>query len=277
MRLSLSVRVAESFSDKTTATMSLQGLADLAVDHGYAALCMRASQVGIHTPAAEVQAAAAQIRSRGLAVSMVTGDFAIPQNTDASPAALRNITPHLELAAALDADLLRISMKSALDIPHAQRAADEAAERGMRLAHQCHTRSLFEQVDLALEVVRRVARGNFGIIYEPANLEACREDYGAATIRRLAPYLFNVYLQNQRADAHGPVVPRTWSRGTFGFHHVPMWDTSGLNFPAIFDALREISYRGYVTIHQAFAGLNGAAEAAAKSAAYLRTLGEVAE
>ena len=273
MKLSLSVRVAESFSDKTRATMSLEGLADLAVEHGYAALCMRASQVGIHTPAEEVRAAAQQVRSRGLAVSMVTGDFPIPQNSDESPAALRNITPYLDLAAALDADLLRISMKSALDIPHARRAADEAAERGMRLAHQCHTRSLFEQVDLALEVVRRVGRRNFGIIYEPANLETCGEEYGAAAIRRLAPWMFNVYLQNQRAAADGPESADTWARGPFRFHHVPMWDPSGLDFAAVFTALEEISYDGYVTIHQAFAGLNGAAEAAARSAACLRTLG----
>ena len=272
MKLSLSVRVAESFSDKTQATMSLEGLADLAVEHGYAALCMRASQVGIHTPADEVRSAAGQIRRRGLAVSMVTGDFPIPQNSDESPAALRNITPYLDLAAALDADLLRISMKSALDIPYAQRAADEAAERGMRLAHQCHTRSLFEQVDLALEVVRRVGRRNFGITYEPANLETCREEYGAATIRRLAPHLFNVYLQNQRAAAEGPETADTWGRGPFRFHHVPMWDPSGLDFAAVFAALDELSYDGYVTIHQAFAGLSGAGEAAARSAAYLRTL-----
>ena len=79
MKLSLSVRVAESFSDKTRATMSLEGLADLAVEHGYAALCMRASQVGVRTPAEEVRAAAQQIRLRGLAVSMVTGDFPIPR------------------------------------------------------------------------------------------------------------------------------------------------------------------------------------------------------
>ena len=273
MKLSLSVRVAESFSDKTRATLSLERLADLAVEHGYAALCMRASQVGIHAPADLARAAAEQIRRRGLAVSMVTGDFPIPQNNDESPAALRNITPYLDLAAALDADLLRISMKSALDIPHAQRAADEATERGMRLAHQCHTRSLFEQVDLALEVVRRVGRRNFGIIYEPANLETCREEYGAATIRRLAPWMFNVYLQNQRAAADGPETADTWARGPFRFHHVPMWDPRGRDFAAVLTALEQISYDGYVTIHQAFAGLNGAAEAAARSAAYLRTLG----
>ena len=163
-------------------------------------------------------------------------------------------------------------MKSALDIPYAQRAADEAAERGMRLAHQCHTRSLFEQVDLALEVVRRVGRRNFGITYEPANLETCREEYGAATIHRLAPHLFNVYLQNQRAAAEGPETADTWARGPFRFHHVPMWDPSGLDFAAVFAALDELSYDGYVTIHQAFAGLSGAGEAAARSAAYLRTL-----
>ena len=48
MELSLSVRVAEKFSDKRQANMTLEELVNLAVAHGYSALCMRASQIAAH-------------------------------------------------------------------------------------------------------------------------------------------------------------------------------------------------------------------------------------
>ncbi len=274
MKLSLSVRVAEKFHSKREALMPLAGLADLAVEHGYKALCMRASQLGVHTPLKEVEEERRQLDEKGLAVSMVTGDFPIPENTDEGPRALRNITPYLDLAQVLRADLLRIAMKKEEDIEWAQRAADEAAERGMKLAHQSHTRSLFERVEDSLEVVQRVGRDNFGIIYEPANLELCGEDYGPETIRLFEPHLFNVYLQNQAIKSNGKSRLNTWSGGEVRFDQIPVWQEGGIDFPPIFATLREIGYRGHVTVHQAFAGLAGPGEAAEKSARYLRSLAD---
>ena len=82
MKLSLSVRVAEKFSDKRQASLDLDGLARLAADNGYAALCLRASQVGVHSPPEVVTQAAATLTAYGLRASMLTGDFAIPENSD---------------------------------------------------------------------------------------------------------------------------------------------------------------------------------------------------
>ena len=159
MKLSLSVRVAEQLTQKRIPAMSLEDLAEVALSSGYRALCMRASQLGIQTPLDEVREKGRWLQSKGLAVSMITGDFPIPENTDDCPDALRNITPYLDLAEALDSDLLRIGMKRYDDIPWAQRACDEANERGMRLAHQSHTQSLFEQVEESLAVVAQGGRG----------------------------------------------------------------------------------------------------------------------
>lgn len=271
MKLSLSVRVAEKFSDKHQASIGLAGLTALAKEEGYDALCMRASQVGVHSSAADIQAAADLLQRHGLAVSMVTGDFAIPENSDdEGPQALRHITPYLDLAEALGADLLRVCMKREEDVDQARRAADEAAERGLRLAHQCHTRSLFERIDESLAVLQRVGRANFGLIYEPANLELCGEDFGPETIRRLLPHTFNVYLQNQRLHADGQDALDTWCRGTVPFDHVPLWEKGGIDFAPLLETLAQVGYDGYVTVHQAFAGRKGPQEAARKSAQYLR-------
>lgn len=271
MKLSLSVRVAEKFHAKREANMTLEQLAILAVEHGYEALCMRASQVGTHTPPETVAAARALLGRYSLAVSMLTGDFPIPENSDQGPDALRNITPYLDLAEQLDAPLLRVCVKKDEDIAWARRAADEAAERGTRLAHQCHTRSLFEEIDRSLQTLASIGRPNFGLIYEPANLELCGQPYALDTIRRLAPHLFNVYLQNQVLAADGPDAITTWCRGEVRFRQIPLWSEGGIRFPPLIEVLHAVGYEGYVTVHQASAKL-GTEAAVRESARYLKRL-----
>ena len=235
---------------------------------------MRASQVGTHSSPEEVAEAGNLLAAGGLGCSMVTGDFPIPENTEEGPRALRNIVPYLDLAAALDCDLLRVCMKEEADIEWAQRAADEAAKRDIRLAHQCHTCSLFERVDDSLEVLHRIDRPNFGLIYEPANLELCGEDFGPQTIARLAPHIFNVYLQNHRLNPQGASSLETWARGDVGFDQIPIWEAGGIDLGPVFEALRRIGYDGSVTVHQASAALGGGAQAARQSGRFLRTVAD---
>ena len=273
MKLSLSVRVAEKFLAKREANMTLQQLASLAAQHGYDALCMRASQVGVHSPRETVGAARGLLAKHDLPVSMLTGDFPIPENSDdEGPQALRHITPYLDLAEQLGAPLLRVCIKTDEDLEWTRRACDEAAERGLQLAHQCHTRSLFEEVDRALATIACIARPNFGLIYEPANLELCGQDYGPDTIRRFAPHIFNVYLQNHVIGPDGDSVLETWCRGEVRFRQVPIWADEGIDFAPIIAALSDLDYRGHITIHQASADL-GTEAAVAESARYLRSLG----
>lgn len=273
MKLSLSVRIAESVLKKDEANRSMEELADLAVDLGYPAMCMRASQAGIKSPLEVITRAAGILKSRSLKVSMITGDIPIPANDDHAPDALRNITPYLDLAELLDAALIRIGMKKEDDISWAQRAADEAAERKIRLAHQSHTLSLFETVDDSVAVLKKVDRPNFGIIYEPANLDLCGQDYGPETIKRFQPWLFNVYLQNHIKKPDGEIVLNTWCLGPAPYDPIRLQDSGGIDFPLIMDTLKEIEYAGYVTVHQAFAGLMEPEDAARQSYDYLVKIG----
>ena len=270
MKLSLSVRVAEVLENTRKAAMSLEALAELAVSAGDKALCMRASQLGVQTPLDEVREKRLWLDSKGLTVSMVTGDFPIPENTDDAPDALRNITPYLDLAEALGTGLMRIGMKREEDIVWAQRASDEAGERGIRLAHQSHTLSLFETVEGSLDVLRRVGRDNFGIIYEPANLEQCAEDYGPDTVRAFMPYTFNVYMQNLCISPDGESHGEAWSRGKFQFDQVSMWEDGGLDFAPAMAALEESGYDGYVTLHQAATPPATTEEFVVETAKYLK-------
>lgn len=269
MKLSLSVRVAETASKKD-ATHTFAQLTELAAGLGYEAVCMRASQVGIHSPLEEITAARKQAAALNLKVSMITGDFPVPLNNEQGPDGLRNITPYLDLTELLGADLIRIAMKVEDDIAWAQRASDEAAERGIRLAHQSHTQSLFETVEGSVDVLKRVGRKNFGIIYEPANLDLCGQDYGVETLKRFSPYLVNVYLQNHIRRPDGKTRLLTWIQGEVPHDPIRLQDKGGIDFPSVFQGLEAIGYDGYVTVHQAFREIMEPEDAAEQSYTYLK-------
>ena len=273
MKLSISCRIAEGFLSKEEASLSLPQLCDLAVDAGYDAICMRASQIGVHSSADAIAEARNIIRKRNLDVTMITGDFDIVYNNERGPNCLNNITPHLNLADALSASLIRVCIKTENDIAATRRAADEAAERGIHLVHQCHAESLFETVDEIESRLQQIDRPNFGLIFEAANLEECRQDYGPVTITRLAPWIRNVYLQNQRPSPGGAVTLNTWSHGPISFDIIGIPEPGGIDFPHVFDGLNQIGYDGIITVHQS-APIDGTspAVAAAKTAEFLREL-----
>jgi len=272
MKLCLSVRIAEA-PCKTRLTVPFRDLVQLAFEQGYRAICMRASAGGVQTPIDQLVALRAEVERAGLIVSMVTADSDVPLNNEHGPDSLRNIVPTLDVAEALGCDLVRVCLKSAADVEHAQRSADLAAERGIRLAHQCHTTTLFEEVEPSISWLKHINRRNFGLIYEPINLFICGQPYGLSTLRKFAPYLMNVYVQNHRPDPQGPAALDTWRLGTRRFHHIPLWEPGGVNFPEVVTALQAIGYDGFFTVHQAYAELMGPREAAVRSAEYLRSLG----
>ena len=271
MKLSLSVRIAEA-ACKTKLNVELSEILRLAVENGYEAICMRASAGGVQTPPDELRRIREHVEQAGLVVSMVTADFDVPLNNDNGPNSLRDIGPSLDVAAALGCDLIRVCLKREADIPFARQAADRAAERGIRLAHQCHTTTLFEQIDRSIEVLQHIDRPNFGLIYEPANLMLCGEPYDVTALQRLQPYLMNAYVQNHRLDPNGPEQLETWCRGPVRFHHLPLWEDGGVDFRAAVDGLKAVGYDGFLTVHQHYAHIMGPDEAAIESARYLRGL-----
>jgi sugar phosphate isomerase/epimerase len=271
LKLSLSVRIAEA-ACKTRLNVDLSEILRLAVENGYEAICMRASAGGVQTPQQELTRIREQIEDAGLVVSMVTADCDVPLNNDNGPHSLRDIGPSLDVASALACDLIRVCLKQATDIPFAREAADRAADHGIRLAHQCHTTTLFEQIDRSLEVLHAIDRPNFGLIYEPANLMLCGEPYDVTGLQHLQPYLMNAYVQNHRLDPNGPEVLETWCRGPVRFHHIPLWEDGGVDFRAAIDGLIAVGYDGYLTVHQHYAHIMGPDEAAIESGRYLRSL-----
>ena len=250
MYLSVSVRIVEA-TCKTKLNVPAEEFIEIVKQGGASAICMRASGAGVEASPEQLQTLASKIASANLPVTMVTADYDVPLNNAEGPSSLRNIHPSLDVAEAFDCDLIRVCMKNETDIAFARQAAELAAERGIRLAHQCHTSSLFEEVDQILDVLKEIDRDNFGIIYEPANLLLNGQDYGVETLQRLAPHIMNVYVQNHRLDPKGPEVLDTYCRGPVRFHHLYLWETGGVDFTQVFQGLRDIEYVGSFTIHQA--------------------------
>ncbi len=250
LQLSLSVRIVEA-ACKTKLNLPFEDLVSIAADTGYDAVCMRASAGGVQTPLDELRRMRAIVETKGLHVSMVTADFDVPLNNANGPNSLRDIGPSLDVAEALGCNLIRVCLKKDDDIPHAREAAKRAADRGIRLTHQCHTTSIFEQVDQILANLEAIGQPNFGLIYEPANLMLCGENYGPATLARLAPHIMNVYIQNHLLDPEGPITLPTYCRGNIHFHHLPIWETGGVDTIPVFEGLEQIHYTGLFTIHQA--------------------------
>ncbi len=270
MKLSLSVRIAEAFDNKEKSNMPFGDMLQLALRYGFQAMCFRASVAGTHTPVEVVREYRRELDEAKLQVSMITGDFAVPNNNDNGPDGLRYIKPYLDLAAELRAPLIRVCMKQQEDIYWAQRAADEAAERGIRLAHQSHASSLFETPENALKTLQAIGRTNFGLIYEAANWFLCGQEYGPAVIERIKPYLFNVYVQNHRLNPQGVSPVQTWVKGPVRVDHIGIWEKGGVDYDLVMSTFQKMNYSGYVTIHQAFAGVMPVEDSVRLSAQYLK-------
>lgn len=250
MKLSLSVRVAESAKRKDVADLPIEALAPLAKAAGFQALSMRASVVSVTSPPARVQAVKQVLAREGLTVSMVTGDIPLAANNAQATDAIRNIGPYLDLAEALDCRLVRVMTQHESDIALVQRAADIAAKRNLTLAHMTHWGTLIETVEDALRVVHAVNRPNFGVVYEAANTMACTPNFDPEAVRQLVPHLVNVMFQNVHKDPASPIGFRSNRLGQVGLRYVPLADRSVLDAAAMVGTLREAGYDGWLTVHQ---------------------------
>jgi sugar phosphate isomerase/epimerase len=272
MKLSITVRIAEAPGSNQKTTMGFEEVVDIAKKTGYEAIDMRASQGGVQTPKEKLRDMRKVLDKYGINVSCVTGDFDVPSNNDKAPDGLRNIGPYLDVAEILGADLIRIGMKKEEDIAAAQRASDQARERKIRLGHESHQGTLFETIAGSLDILKRVNRPNFGLIYEAGNWMVAGQDYGPETIKKFKPWIMNVFIQNYRIASTGKSTVTTWTKGPVKVDLIGSWERGGVDYAKVFRALHSIGYNGYVTAFAAFSSFATPQEAAAKSYRHLKPL-----
>lgn len=227
---------------------------------GYQGVHMRASLASLATSLEDCHARAAALAQAGLRVSSVSPDFATPINGPQAADCLRNITPYLTFAEIFKSPMVRVGMKSDADIPFAQRAADEAAERGIRLVHHNEAETMFATVDRSLQTLKAVNRPNFGVIYDEAQLLANTAGYSdkqiIPAVKALAPWIWEVWCKNNRA---GP------EPGKGAPPEVPIDAKGGVNYDLLFEGLSAIGYKGWLTVHEKSMSYGGDADRAAKA------------
>ena len=121
-------------------------------------------------------------------------------------------------------------------------------------------------------MLKRIDRSNFGLIYEPANLAICGQDYGLETLKSFAPYLFNVYVQNHVPDPMGRMPMNTWVQGEVMTTLRPLDAPEGIDFERVVEGLQAIGYTGYLTSHQALVQGAEPLDAIVRYASFLRQL-----
>ncbi len=250
MRLALSVRIAEAPRSKTRIALPFDRLAQLAAEAGFEGLSLRPSVLDIDATADRGDEIRASLRAHDLACAMVTGALSIATNDGAATRALANIAPHLDLAEALGATRVRVMAHGDEDLAPARAAAAAARTRSLTLCHQIHWGSLCETVDQALATVAAVGSPGFRLTYEPANLLATSGDAGIDALPRLLPHLANVYYQNLALDPASTTVFQTRTRGAVGVRFLPLGDSAGIDPAPMVARLRDIGYRGWLTVHQ---------------------------
>ncbi len=274
MEISLSAIVMEGADKK--GLMDFDQFTRLAADIGYHGICMRASLAGVETPRAQRLELKRDLDKQGLKATMVTADFDVPLNNERGPLAMREIGPHLDVADDFDCKLLRVCIKSWADLKWVQRAADEALERGIILTHMAHGQSMFETVDGSIEYLRRVNRRNFSLTYETTNWVWCHQEIGRETIRRVAPYLCYVYLKNTKMWEGGKKRSLRWHPGWVNLDDAPLGEPDTIDFVEILEALEEIGYDGFVTVHQSPLEGESIEHSARSSYDYLTKIGKFA-
>lgn len=250
MKLSLSVRVGEPPKQKDITALPFAELAAKAKACGYHGVSMRASVVSVDSPPARAKEVRRFVDDLGLKVSAVCGDIPLAANNAQATQALHDITPYLDLTEAMGSALIRVMMQTEADIPLAQRAADEAAERGLSLMHISHWGTLFETVDETLETLKAIGRENVGVAFEPGNLMSCGGPYGQEALARLAPHLVNVFFQNVRLDPTSPIIFHSRNVGPSHLSYVRIDDPSGIDIRPLIETLHEVGYDGWFTVHQ---------------------------
>jgi sugar phosphate isomerase/epimerase len=241
----------------------------------------------------------------------VTCDGDQPPNNDCAPFALLNITPRLNMAEIFGTKLVRCQIKRVEQLGWAQRACDEAKERGLTITHLSHPATLFGNVDDAIDCLKKVNRPNFGLTYEPVNWMYTSKGYGREVIKSVAPWIINVYAQNEKfregvtpvngfapevdtgasvescvvaAGRGGPrPAPNPGGRGRSAggppagggaANNLALWEPGGINFDTVFQGLHDVGYTGYFTVHSRTSQVNPPIDLATKSFAFLKPYGE---
>ena len=269
MKLSLSCRITELSDNKEKTFISINSLIEMAIKNGFEGISLRPSVISTTSSKEKIFEIKKLFKLHNIEISMITGNIHLAKNDNFASDSLRNITPCLDLAEILGTSLVRVMIRSNDDILYAQRALDEALERGITLTQQTHWGTLAETIDQTISLINKINRKNFGITYEPANLMACGSDFGIKGLTKLLPYLVNFYFQNIVLDKNGSHEFKTNVNGKVKVKYVPLISKDGILIHPLIKYLSDMQYKGWFTVHQPLINNHQTVDTAIKEASNL--------
>jgi len=262
MPISLSAITTEGDRTRTSIAnlKTFPEFVQLAKGLGFDGIHLRASLAGLQTPLGELYEQSAMLQKAGLRVSSVVPDFDVPINNARAADCLRNIAPYLNFAEIFKCDMIRVGLKSEADIPWAQRAADEAADRKLCLTHHDEANTMFENFTLSMKTLKAINRPNFGMIYDEAQWLANTPDYQESRIvpqiQQIGPWIWEVFCKNNNGGP-GPKGGRPETKLTA---------SGGVNYEKVFEGLYSIKYKGWLTTHNKRDAYDNSVDLAAQQA-----------
>jgi len=235
MKLSLSGRILEGRK------ASIEELAGLASRIGYSAVEVRYYLLNSGCTEEQARHIGKVLSDHKLACAFLTADGFEDSG------GIEKLRKLLALARLVDCRLIRVHFR---DVDHqlrsAQQASDLAARDGATLVQQIHTGTPFETIAGALGSVKKIARPNFRLTFEPANLLLAGERHGKDSIKRLGPAIGNVCVQNLK-EVPSRAADSLEYKGRF-FVRCLVDDPQSIDYRSVFEGLQEIGYDGYVTL-----------------------------
>lgn len=238
MILGLSGRLIET---GTGYALDMEDFLDLVRRTGYQGVEIRSGQVSAATSEEEVKQVRSWLDARGLCCAFLTAaSLADAETVEAQ-------TKLLDHAVALGCRHIRVHfLAEAVSV--AQAYADRAADRGLRLISQLHNGTAFANVDMAIEMLGKIDRDNFGVAFEACHLVFDgQEDCGEGAVKRLGDRIFTVSLQAYKLapsrDTPNSLVinDKPWVRALPG-------DPEGPDLRSVFRGLKAIGFDGFVTV-----------------------------
>ena len=250
MKISLSCRITEQSDNKEKSFYPINSFIKLAANQGFQGISLRPSVISSQSKIEDINQIKKLFNLYNLNISMITSNINLAKNNEYASDNLKNISSCLDLADILGTSLVRIMIKSNEDIIYAQKALDEASERGIILTQQTHWGTLAETVEDTLFLIKKINRDNFAITFEPANLMACGSKYNVDSLKTLLPYVVNFYFQNIILDQDGKHVFKTNRNGNINISYVPLYDHRGISIQPLLSFLKEMNYKEWITVHQ---------------------------
>lgn len=202
---------------------------------GYDGVELRTSQVSIDTPKRKVAEYSKILADKGLIVGcMEARRYPILEDRDV-------LKRFLELAKVFNCPLIKIGG----DPEKIRECADVAMDYGIKTGTNNHVNTPAETMEKTLDLLHKVNRQNFGILYDPCHLFLSGSEYGEEPVRKLNGKIFCVLVQY--------IVETTREKGTLEFksryysQEAPD-KPGGPDFRKVFAGLKQIGYTGNISI-----------------------------